>query len=355
MAASSAHKTDTRPGMFGPAIHVEYGHKIKHNSPYLPDGDLAISIIGRRGSGKSTIMLHLLPQIANLCQIIICSRVCEAMSPVYQAIRRYCGPSDPGAKGPEDRDITFALFDDPATAKGGIEKLIAAKAELDGKADKPLDGLVIFDDFTDSSSARSNAYNSIAITITQILRNYRYHTMYITQSSTGVPTLVRNNTNVKIVFPLGEKHAIQSIKADFIASGVIDADMFDRLYERVSDHTHSYLMLVHGGDNNRLFIYVPGSEPDVPQLVDPSDTGDPADGDDIEDAREIVGSGKGPLEKMYDSFVAITGNSSRACAQRREIKERINEYARVVSRLQRVRFNDVIAAIHERFPELGLA
>lgn len=229
-------------GLFGPKILLKYDKPIKHNSEYLPDGHLCFNIIGASGCGKSHILLSLIPQIANLAQIAICSLITN--NPVYKAIGSYCESHKPDP-------IEFQILTDPQNAQATIETLIENKPE-----DKQ--GLIIFDDFSQQKSGRNDPYNQCAASVSALLRNYGYYSAFITQSATNIPTLFRNNANVRICFRMNDQHAIRSIKGDFCASGILRPNEFDGLYKQLARVDHSFLMLISkGGKNDRLYIYLP--------------------------------------------------------------------------------------------------
>jgi hypothetical protein len=228
-------------GPFGKRITMTYDKKVKHNSDYLPDGHLCGTICGRSGSGKSSILLSILPQIANLSQIAICSLI--RINKVYDSIREFC----------DQREIEFIILNDPITAKEEIEGLIERLPE-------GTNGLIIFDDFSQQKSGRSDPYNQCSASVSALLRNYGYHSFFITQSSTNIPTLFRNNANIRITFALSDQHAIRSVCGDFIANNILkNKDEFNQLYGLIQRTEHSFLMMVTKGDtaHDKLYICLP--------------------------------------------------------------------------------------------------
>jgi hypothetical protein len=226
-------------GMFGDKIVLEHDDPVKHDSKVLPNGHLCFTIIGCSGCGKSHVLLSLIPQIANLSQIVICSLITK--NKVYDAIEEYC----------EQKGIQFTILHDPKSAYDAIESMILEKEE-------GTDGLCIFDDFSHQNLSKNDPYNQCADSVGAMMRNYGYHSAYITQSPTNVPTLFRNNANVKIVFQLNDTHAIRSIRNDYINSGILKTkEEFDELFQMVLDVEHAFLMLVSKGSFKKLFISLP--------------------------------------------------------------------------------------------------
>jgi len=220
-------------GLFGNAINVTYGKKAKHLSPYFPEGHLSFVILGASGCGKSTTLLNIVPNISNLSQVIICSRVTK--NDVYKALENYCKP----------REIEFVVISEPESGETLIEEMLETRE--DGK-----NSLIVFDDFTRNGSARSDPYTRFMTDVSKVMRNYGCYNCFITQSATDVPTLVRNNATVRIVFQMGDMHAIRSFKNDFIANSFGDEIDFKLLYSLLSKKPHSFLMLCNP---DRIFYH----------------------------------------------------------------------------------------------------
>lgn len=291
-------------GLFGQKIKVDYDKPVQHNSKYLPNGHLCFNIIGCSGSGKSHVLLSLIPQIANLSQIIICSLITN--NPVYDAIERYCESQNPS--------IEFAVLNDPQTATATIEEMIENKPEK-------TNGFIILDDFSTQASGRNDPYNKCAAEVSALLRNYGYHSAFITQSATNIPTLFRNNSNVRIVFQMNDTYAIQSIRRDMIGCGVVkDREEFDELYKLVQETEHAFLMMVNkGGQNNKLYIYLPrNGREEVEEVVFDSEQYDPTNDPALEKL----------LEPYRTCVSAIEGGQATAYTliQRRRIKKMLHGY-----------------------------
>lgn len=251
MAETNNKTTCVEKGLFGETIKQQYDPVVKHYSHYLPDGHLSITICGSSGCGKSHLLRSLIPQMANISQVIICSLVFQ--NPVYRAVEQYCN----------EKDIEFIVLTEPVQAKATIETMISAKPE-------GTNGVIVFDDFTQHKSGRNDPYNQLANMTTSMLRNYGYFSVFITQNYTGFPTTVRLNSNVKIAFCMFDINAIRRLREDFLSAGVIrDKEKFDKYYHLIQQTPHSFLMLSRGG-KNRLFIYLPGEndESDIQEILD---------------------------------------------------------------------------------------
>ena len=299
----------TKKGVFGETIIVEHDSPVKHKSPYFPDGHLSIEIIGCSGCGKSSMLLSIIPQIANISQIIICSTVTH--NKVYDAIRAYC----------DREDISYALACSPEEAKVTIEDMTSEK-----EPDKQ--GLVIFDDFSMQKSGRNDPFNQIAAVVSAVMRNYGYHSIMITQSATNVPTLFRNNSNVRIIFNMQDTFAVVSIRRDVINSGVIRTNEdFNRYYDLVKKAQHAYMMIVTKGTKQQAFIWLPEFNDDQPRLIVDSQNTPIAD-----DAR---------LKALIDGYVSIEGSGKLSSMERRRWKEKIRTYLEYLSREMGIEWSEL--------------
>jgi len=213
-----------KKGVFGRAIQVTYGKKQKHYSPYFPDGHFSAIVLGMSGCGKSTTLLNIIPNLANLGQVIICSRVTK--NDVYKALENYC----------KSHDMEFVVLSDPDIAESTIEEMLETRE--DG-----MNSLIVFDDFSRNGASRNDPYTKFMSDVSKVMRNYSCYNVFITQSSTDTPTLVRNNCTVRIIFKMGDTHAIRSFKNDFVANSFGSEEDFKQLYSLIEKKPHSFLML----------------------------------------------------------------------------------------------------------------
>lgn len=271
---SKNRKTSPEPGdlvegPFGRRIFVQYDKPTKHKHFALPDGHLAFCINGTSGSGKSTVICSLLPFISNLSQVLIFSCISEEVNKAYQAIHAWCDKSD----------IEYGIVDNPRDAK-------LMMAEFQEKKKPESFGICIMDDFNQQKSGKNDAFNSEGAVIAAMQRNYGYHCVFVCQATQGVPTSIRNNTNIKIVFRMNEEHAIRGARLDFLNSGVIKSrEEFDGLFAIIQKIDHSYLMLDRA--RGKLFIYIPPGNPDGSQDIQPVEfVGAPSDSQSSSNGRD---------------------------------------------------------------------
>jgi len=225
-------------GVLGKQIPITYAPKVKHQCEYFPDGHLSFVITGASGCGKSTILCNIIPQITGISQVIICSLITR--NAVYDAIRSYC----------DDREIEFVVYNEPKAAEEGIEEMLASREP--GK-----NSFIVFDDFARRSSNRNDPYTVCMTSVSRMMRNYSCYSAFITQSSTDVPTLVRNNANVRFLFRMNDHHAVRSARDDFVSNGFGSEALFDHLMTKIQP-LHSFLMLVNPG---KIYICRPGERP----------------------------------------------------------------------------------------------
>jgi hypothetical protein len=223
----------------GDRIVVPHEPDIQHLSPYLPKGFLCIVINGMSGCGKTHLMLSFLPNIANLKYVFICSLI--QGNPVYKEIEKWC----------DQTGRIYGMSTLPSTAKSSLESMISDKEPEDW-------GICIFDDFTQGSNSRTDPYNQCMFMVSSMLRNYKFHSMYITQASQNVLTLTRTNRNVFVTFLQQTKSAKDTARKDFVGSSLCSNEQFDQLYNEMHKAKHSYIMMVSSGDTNKLYAYIPG-------------------------------------------------------------------------------------------------
>lgn len=243
------------PGPFGPRIFVPYKKDIVHKSEYLPPGHLSISIVGRSGCGKSTLVLSIVPQINNLSQVIYLSLVEE--NPVYIGVKQYC----------KANDIEFGFASEPNSAMTLIN-------EFKERKNPETQGVIIIDDFNVQKSGRNDTFNNLNAIVSAVFRNHGYHNIFVTQSSTNVPTLLRANSSIKIVFGFAETHALRSIRNDFLSSGAIKTrEDFDSLFNVIQNEPHAWIML--DSKRNRVFISMGSDNSPVQEVEFMGDSKDP--------------------------------------------------------------------------------
>jgi len=206
----------------------------------LPKGHTAGLIIGKSGSGKTTLLLQIIPLFANLSQVIICSKIDG--NPVHEGVKNWC----------EENEIEYEFASEPEQAMATIEQCVQRKEE-----DKF--GLIVFDDFAQGcSNNRDNKYTRIMITTYQQLRNYGYRMISITQSYTGVCTLVRNNANFIVLFPMTNIHSIRSALQDIMQATDLNVEEARAIIQRVQREEHGYMMI----SRRTVYLHLPSERAD---------------------------------------------------------------------------------------------
>lgn len=218
----------------GQRIDVPYFKDVKNEYP-LPDGPILGVIVGSSGTGKTTLLLSLIPCIGNLSQIVVASKVIG--NPSNIAIEAYC----------QHRGLKYAFGSEPEEVIENIESMI--KTKKDGTY-----CLVIFDDWSNANiQSRSDPYNQVMIKTGQILRNYDCHSICISQSYTGIPTLLRNNARFIVTFKMSSRISINFARADWCHLTGHSEEVFNQLYKRLGGDRHSYLL----STEKKVYIYEP--------------------------------------------------------------------------------------------------
>jgi ABC-type dipeptide/oligopeptide/nickel transport system ATPase component len=205
--------------------------------PFAPH-ETIMGIVGSSGSGKSTFLLHALPNIAPkfVKHIIICSRI--EGNEIYDAIKSWC----------DSTKKTYDFASTPPDAMDIIEKRINEKKNEDDHI------IVVFDDFNQSSkSEKTDPYNKISIDVITKGRNYKIHSIFIIQQYQSLNTTVRTNLNTLVVFNMNDRYAKIALSKDFCSMTGIDEDTFYNLLNKIKIK-HSYLFATNEG----IHLYVHG-------------------------------------------------------------------------------------------------
>lgn len=271
--------TDSRriltAGLLGKRINLEYDSPIEHKHEILSPGFLSFAICGASGTGKTTILLSILPYIARLNAIIYCSRVPN--TPVFNAIRAWTEstvrdelpqdeyeklrakaieekttpPKSPSA-GEKRPNIKFFVCSTPDEFLATAEPI--ANSQRFGE-DQGYWSISAFDDFQQHRGGDSDKFLNAAVQASTMLRNMCFHCCFIAQQYTrGIPTQIRTNANQLIAFAQHDKHATDALLHDlsplnreFTPEGV------KFLYDEVCRSSHGFLwMSIHGG---RALLY----------------------------------------------------------------------------------------------------
>lgn len=195
----------------------------------FPDGSVRIVINGKSGTGKSTLLLKLIPMLAKPKNIIICTTV--EMNPVHEAIKNYC----------EAHDIKYSVCYDPNEFMEKLEEIVSRKKDKPKRL-KEHD-IIIFDDFSDSHTSKDNAYNNATIRAFQKYRNYNISCILISPHITDAKTNVRASSNIKILFPVVDCRSYDSWFRDIsIFFPKLNNIEFQKLYKYICDNKFNFIM-----------------------------------------------------------------------------------------------------------------
>jgi len=237
-------KTEYVNGHFGKEIKISHNEKIKHRSPFIPDGPLFLLLLGQSGSGKSCNLLSIIPSLSKkIKRIGICTLIRGNKS--HEAIKNYC----------DENDMICRISYEVDQSMDMIEALANTRDDLEDKI------CLIFDDFTNYSKSRDNPFNRIQTQSFSQLRNYGIECMItITQSALNVPTLIRANSNMRIIYPMSDTFAFRSTKDDIINSLGSDASVpFEKAYRMIRDVPFSFILF----SGNKLSIKYPNKDFEV--------------------------------------------------------------------------------------------
>lgn len=225
-------------GAWGEKIVAPKPKLFKHKSPLLPSGHISTYIVGASGSGKTTVMLELLPNIENVSQMFLFTLVLE--NPINAVIEDYCS-----SKG-----IHFAMTNNPEDGQKQLQDFIHEKPEN-------TYGICLFDDFVKHNEPSISPYKVCLTSVTQFLRNYAYHNIVIAQSPLAIPEGARNNVNLRIIFKLESPKSVKVVREEFAGTGFGPESYFKSIYERMlAGGRYSYMVVVSDQDEPRIYLHM---------------------------------------------------------------------------------------------------
>jgi hypothetical protein len=181
--------------IYGIGIKKPEPQIISHQNKILGSGCIFGIISGKTGTGKSWLLLDLLPNFTKKTKyIIICTKITN--NKPHDQIEEYC----------EENKIKFHKFNSVEDASEVCEKIINKKKEDDHV-------IFIFDDFLPLKKS-DTAESEFAKTVFSWLRNYNASGLIITQKYTFVPTQIRVNTNIRWIFQTDSVHSLRAIADD---------------------------------------------------------------------------------------------------------------------------------------------
>jgi hypothetical protein len=163
--------------------------------------------------------------------------------------------------------------------------------------------LLIFDDFNDQK--KNGKYIQLSNDCFSKLRNYHTHMIYVVQQSTMVPTIMRTNCNLRVIFEMYNKFDVESIRHDFESITKKSEDEFNELYKIITDHPHSYMMI----SDKDVYLYVNDGKNEIKKVDF---------GEDLNKDNE--------LNRLANEFIIPYTKSSLDLRNHNNIKEKLKKY-----------------------------
>jgi hypothetical protein len=201
------------------------------------EGSNRVLICGISSSGKSFLLLKLVPMLANVKRIIIATTILN--NPAHMALEQYCVKNN----------IDFILLMDPGEVLLCLSQLIVNKPENEHV-------LCILDDFSDSSMNKSGIYHQINAKLFCKFRNYLISCICISTSYTFFPTIIRNSANLKILFKINDIHSVRQYRYDLQNQWVdLPKELYEELYNKVSNIRYSFILWKSGINPELRFMF----------------------------------------------------------------------------------------------------
>lgn len=180
------------------ALNDKTPHPV-HKSKLLGEGQQRIYEIGMSGTGKSRLLLNLIPNFTDtLNRIILAS--CVQVNQMHDAIEDWC--------------LRHNIRYDKVTSPSQVENLIKESIADDELNEHKL---LIFDDFNSmrgNCSTSNDPFTIITAKSINWLRNYNFSCIVIGQYYTLLPTRSRVSLTRRFVFKCESCHALDLINRD---------------------------------------------------------------------------------------------------------------------------------------------
>lgn len=216
---------------------------IEHKSKLLIPGSNRILIAGSSGTGKSTLVLQLIPQFSNKTTTIILASV-KPYDDVHTAVEKYC----------KQQKIKFIKTTNEDETSSALNDLLEQK-------DKNEHAIFIADDFavqSSDTSKKEGSAHSIMNTCAKVFRSFQISIIFITQQYHGFSTAVRDNVNMKIIFQLSNRYSIDAFIQDEIGrfyDGSNETEVrkdLRQIYRRVYEKPHAWILSLSNPNQIRL-------------------------------------------------------------------------------------------------------
>lgn len=281
------------------------------NGPYLPNTHIIGEVIGKSGCGKTYYLTSFIPQI-KVSQIGIFSSL---DIPIYNEIRHYC----------EDRRIDFYKGTTIEDTEQILEQMEMSKPEK-------TYGLIVWDDFNvDMTTSRNNKYQRIMNKVNGIYRNKHYHQITLTQSSSMVSTLSRNNCNLRVIFKMDDAYAKNIFIKDWVNITNRSEEDFHALYDAyIAKIPHSFLQIV----NEKVFIYIPEQMSEMQEVNFGKSKNDLKD--DVE-LNKLAAEYVKPLNKEFDAY------------NKQKMKQKLSAYIQYTVENNNVSKDEIMKYLHDKY------
>jgi uridine kinase len=181
----------------GYTIKRKQNKELVHKSRLLKNNSNFIMVSGSTGTGKSTLLLALLVCFSNKVKHIVLASA-KMVDDAHKSIEKYC----------KKESIEFHYVHDADQCNNTLADILDSKKESEHV-------IVIFDDFNINFTSQGNdPLNQIIIKVFALLRSQNCSGIIVTQTYYNVPTKVRENCNMRIVFKMDNVHSHRALIND---------------------------------------------------------------------------------------------------------------------------------------------
>jgi hypothetical protein len=195
-----------------------------HDNDFFRKGFINAIIIGKSQCGKSYLLKQLIDRFSKNIKTAIIATSVDGVDHHKEILEKFA------RKG-----CQVAKYLTPDNLMKAIQKC------YDQQIVSPTrPGVIMFDDFTDITTARGPCFNTMAFAATK-LRNQGWHVVFITQDITRLPIPVRNSSTCQIFFDSYSRSNIHNFLKD-ITDRVAAPEYMDLIIRYIRNEPFRYIL-----------------------------------------------------------------------------------------------------------------
>lgn len=210
------------------AIQIPKYSVLRHKD-FFRDGFISMTVIGKSGCGKTVFLANVLPYMSENIKTVVIASAIEGVG-VHRAMRDHFNRPKEGR--------LCSIHYDPLALREYIRTL-----NSNGIVSLHDQGMLIFDDFNRGKA--TGPYWEFVIDAFTKFRNLGWNMIILAQQPSFIPTIVRNNTTIRVLFDCVTKSAVQCFTKD-MTDRVADIGVLNELVRYVRSIPYSFMVVKEG-------------------------------------------------------------------------------------------------------------